>query len=472
MGIPGSFHQHYAMVTALSAELQQQLAGFVLSEAYTLSKEELVMVFEQEGRCLTINIVQQFQTCFLFFDSKHPDKSSNAQPCFDAVFGQAVEVIRQHPFNRSFEMVMANGSVLVFKLYDGLVNVLLFENGIVTDLFRKSITNDRELTQGSFLGNDTGEILDIKGVYVYKRINIHPFYLALLPQTDELILHTTSVMEAYSVFSRYALNNYRFVYLKQQLVNNTKHLIEKTGTNLKQLEQSIASQKEQTSDEEIGHIIMANLHAIRPQSNKAELFDFYHNKSISVKLKKDLNPQQNAAYYYRKAKNSQIEEAKQLELVASLKGKIVELQEKLVQIEAAEVYRELKSFVKTTATEQKRSPFRVFTINGFDIWVGKNAANNDELTIRSSHKNDLWLHAKDVTGSHVLIKWKPGKPYPNEVIEAAAQIAAYYSKLKGSGLVPVAYTPKKFVRKPKGAEPGSVVVDKEEVMMVTPKLPA
>jgi predicted ribosome quality control (RQC) complex YloA/Tae2 family protein len=115
-------------------------------------------------------------------------------------------------------------------------------------------------------------------------------------------------------------------------------------------------------------------------------------------------------------------------------------------------------------------PFRQFECDGFLIWVGKSAANNDELTLRHSHKNDLWLHAKDVTGSHVLVKWKAGKEFPKKVIERAAQLAAYYSKLKGSGWVPVSYTLKKFVRKPKGSEPGQVLVDKEEVVMVEPKV--
>jgi predicted ribosome quality control (RQC) complex YloA/Tae2 family protein len=101
--------------------------------------------------------------------------------------------------------------------------------------------------------------------------------------------------------------------------------------------------------------------------------------------------------------------------------------------------------------------------------VGKNAANNDLLTIRYAHKNDLWLHAKDVSGSHVVIK-QQSQTFPIAVITYAAQLAAYYSKLKGSTLVPVSYTLKKYVRKPKGMEPGQVIVDREEVILVEPKL--
>jgi predicted ribosome quality control (RQC) complex YloA/Tae2 family protein len=102
--------------------------------------------------------------------------------------------------------------------------------------------------------------------------------------------------------------------------------------------------------------------------------------------------------------------------------------------------------------------------------VGKNAKNNDELTLKFAHKDDLWLHAKGVSGSHVIIKHKAQLAFPASVIEYAAQIAAHYSSAAGSSLVPVIYTPKKFVRKPKGANPGQVSVEKEELLLVEPKL--
>ena len=98
--------------------------------------------------------------------------------------------------------------------------------------------------------------------------------------------------------------------------------------------------------------------------------------------------------------------------------------------------------------------------------MGKNAKSNDELTLKHSYKEDLWLHAKDVPGSHVLIKHQAGKTIPISVIERAAGFAAYYSKRKTDTLVPVIYTPAKHVRKKKGAAPGQVFVAQEKVMMI------
>ena len=113
-------------------------------------------------------------------------------------------------------------------------------------------------------------------------------------------------------------------------------------------------------------------------------------------------------------------------------------------------------------------PYHEFEFKGFKIWVGKNAISNDELTQKYSFKEDLWLHAKDVAGSHVLIKYRAAKPFPKDVIERAASLAAYYSKRKNESLCPVTVTPKKFVRKRKGDPVGAVVVEREEVLLVTP----
>src|SRR5204862_822828 len=113
-------------------------------------------------------------------------------------------------------------------------------------------------------------------------------------------------------------------------------------------------------------------------------------------------------------------------------------------------------------------PYHEFFLDGYRIWVGKNAQSNDELTLKYSYKDDLWLHAKDVSGSHVIVKFQSGKNFPRNVVERAAQLAAYNSKRKNDTLCPVIYTQKKFVRKRKGDPAGMVVVEREDVIMVEP----
>ena len=109
---------------------------------------------------------------------------------------------------------------------------------------------------------------------------------------------------------------------------------------------------------------------------------------------------------------------------------------------------------------------------GFEVLVGKSAKGNDEMLRNYAWKEDLWLHAKDVSGSHVLIKFKSGITFPKSVIERAAELAAYYSKNKNESLAAVIYTPSKYVRKVKGSAPGSVMVSKEDILLIPPKGPS
>lgn len=118
-------------------------------------------------------------------------------------------------------------------------------------------------------------------------------------------------------------------------------------------------------------------------------------------------------------------------------------------------------------------PFRVFRVAGdFEVWTGKSSANNDLLTMKYAKPNDLWFHARGASGSHVVLKTGGSKDtVPKEAILQAASIAAYYSKMKTSKLVPVAMTDRKYVRKRKGDPPGTVILSREKVIMVEPKLP-
>jgi predicted ribosome quality control (RQC) complex YloA/Tae2 family protein len=224
-------------------------------------------------------------------------------------------------------------------------------------------------------------------------------------------------------------------------------------------------------------ILMANLHVDNTDKSAIQLADFYNdNQRIDIKLKKDLSLQKNAELYYRKAKNHRLE-IEYLEKTISAKEKEIEkLQQTLSELNSTTDLKTLRSqtntldLAKKNETIQDLLPYHEFEHQGFRIWVGRNAAANDQLTLKHAYKEDLWLHAKDVAGSHVIIKYQSGKKFPKDVIERAAQLAAYNSKRKNESLCPVIFTPKKFVRKRKGDPAGAVVVEREEVIMVEPGL--
>ncbi len=103
--------------------------------------------------------------------------------------------------------------------------------------------------------------------------------------------------------------------------------------------------------------------------------------------------------------------------------------------------------------------------DGTDIIVGKNNKQNDYLTNKLAARDDIWLHTKDIPGSHVVIRSK--EPSEKTIIEAAS-LAAYYSKARESSSVPVDFTKVRFVKKPNGAKPGFVIYDNQQTVYVTP----
>jgi predicted ribosome quality control (RQC) complex YloA/Tae2 family protein len=114
-------------------------------------------------------------------------------------------------------------------------------------------------------------------------------------------------------------------------------------------------------------------------------------------------------------------------------------------------------------------PYRSYrSTTGLEIRVGRGASSNDALTFRESSPNDVWLHARDAAGAHVVLRWqKDGNP-PARALEEAAVLAAWHSKSRGSSLVPVDWTRRKYVRRARGGAPGAVTVQRARTVMVRP----
>ncbi len=203
---------------------------------------------------------------------------------------------------------------------------------------------------------------------------------------------------------------------------------------------------------------------------------------VVVNLDPKMNLMDNSRKYYKKARKSR----------EDVKIRAARLPEFKLKLEKSEKYikllsgtEDLKSFRKLSIEVKKElgikmeymppepeDKFRTFDLGeGYMLYVGKNAANNDELTMRFAKPNDIWLHARGSGGSHVVLRMKGKEKPPKYIMKMAASVAAYFSKARNAKYTPVAYTFKKYVRKPKGANPGSVVMAREDVIMVEPKLP-
>ena len=312
------------------------------------------------------------------------------------------------------------------------------------------------------------------------KINSNPIFLGLIEGipalkllempnpvlvTEDPIEATNKLVELHQRFRKFGKEKLSFSSQLSREIVQAENYISKSQAKLNEL-------KQRRDPQELANLIMANLHMIPKGSDHIELFDFYQNETLEIKINPLLSPQANAENYYRKAKNRNIEFEKIEENIDSKRQQIIQKKALLDQLEPIENWKELNALINSTKRQDQEQntvlPYSVYEVHGFQILVGKNAKSNDHLTMKAATKNDLWLHAKDVSGSHVVIKHQAGKNFPQNVIEAAAQMAAFYSKRKTDSLCPVIYTPRKFVRKVKGAPAGQVMVDKEQVVMVVP----
>jgi len=230
---------------------------------------------------------------------------------------------------------------------------------------------------------------------------------------------------------------------------------------------------------------MANPSAAPIGAEEVSLTDILGDGSIiTIPLDARKTVIQNAERYYDRARKTRQERQLLGERLEDARTTHARVSQLLSELRETQSIKDVERFRKTRADELRRfvggktkaiasAPFRRFTIDGgFEVWVGRNAKENDRLTFEFASRHDLWMHARGTPGSHVLLK-VPGRTQKIEqrTKEKAAAIAAWFSGARGSALVPVQITQKKYVTKPRGATPGVVRVQNEEVLLVEPGLP-
>jgi predicted ribosome quality control (RQC) complex YloA/Tae2 family protein len=240
-----------------------------------------------------------------------------------------------------------------------------------------------------------------------------------------------------------------------------------------------------------GKLLIAQLHLLKKGDTTAVAEDFVSgsNARVEIPLDQNLTPAKNAERYFEKADKSwhALEEQQHRNAELTQRRKSISLL--LDRMNEISTENDLKQFEEENRSElsqfglkavksgqikkEELLPFRVFTVaGGFQVWAGKSGENNDLLSTRHTAKNDLWFHARGVGGSHVVLKIGTGKgEVSKQAIEQAAAIAAYYSKMKKSKLVPVTMCEGKYVRKPKGVPAGTVTVEREKTIFAEPALP-
>lgn len=258
-----------------------------------------------------------------------------------------------------------------------------------------------------------------------------------------------------------------------------KSRAERTARKLELRKKELADCADRENLRVCGDIVNANIYRLEKGMTSAVLDDFYTGEQRKIALDARLTPAQNAQKYYSEYRKLCTAEKMLTGLIAEGKSEFSYYESLLDSVtraktdgELTEIKRELAEQglirgEKTLAKPKKSEPLKFRSSDGFTILVGKNNKQNDELTLKTSKASDIWLHVKDIAGSHVIIKTE-GKTPPERTIVEAARLAAYHSKAKNGSGVPVDYTAVKFVKKPAGARPGMVIFTDNRTLYVTP----
>lgn len=252
---------------------------------------------------------------------------------------------------------------------------------------------------------------------------------------------------------------------------------------LKALQQDLVNAENAEAQRQIADSLMASIYLLKKGQTTAKVINIYNGEEMTVSLSPILSPTENAqAYYkrYNKYKRAQKEVALQLEqtqnqltyleslevslLTAATKNEIEEIRQEML---AQELIKQIGK-KKNKINLPKSQPAQIKLNADAYVYIGKNNKQNDYVTFTLAGPKDLWFHTKDIPGSHVVLKTTLPSPRQEDILRAA-QLAAFYSKGRNSGRVPVDYVERRLVKKPSGAKPGFVIFTGQKTLYVEPK---
>ncbi len=316
-----------------------------------------------------------------------------------------------------------------------------------------------------------------------KPIEVYPFALTLYGEGYEV--------HPYDSISLALFDFYRTKNLRTNMDQKSHDLKKQVQTLLERNNKKLALQKKQYRDTEsmdkyrlYGELLTANAYMLKPGMKKVTVNNYYDNTDVSIPLDETLPIMDNANKYYAKynkmkrtrdALDTQIKETQSsIEHLASIMAAITlaESEADLTPLKQ-ELFeygytKKRPGFDKKGGREKKQKPLHFVTEDGYDIYVGKNNYQNEEVTFKIASGGDWWFHTKTIPGSHVIVKSKGLPELPDHIYEIAASLAAYYSTGRDSEKVEIDYVQKKELKKVAGAAPGYVIYHTNYSMVVKP----
>ena len=267
-----------------------------------------------------------------------------------------------------------------------------------------------------------------------------------------------------------------------ELFKTLHTLTERTARRLTVQKEELRQSADRDKYKLWGELITANLHALQKGSSTYTVENYYDNMTpLTIRVDPALDPLQNANRFYKEYRKAKTAEEVLTERIARGETELQYFDTVLDALSRADTEQELfairlelseggylrKKSGKKQPRQKPLPPIECRSGDGYRILVGRNNAQNDQLSLKTANKRDWWFHTQQSPGSHVILETVDGEA-SDQAMEAAAMLAAYFSRAKDSSLVPVDYTRVKQLKKPVGAKPGKVIYHEYYTMIVTP----
>lgn len=369
-----------------------------------------------------------------------------------------------------------------------IANEICYRAGIDSDVSNASLFDEHK---NSLYKEFTALIEDVKSNNYYYNIIVDgntnkpmeyaPLKLSMYAdmQSKEYDSFSEVLVEFYAKRNAYTNIHQKSADLRKIISNHIERAAKKLDLQLKQEKDTNKREKYRI----YGELLHTYGYEAKQGDKSITVINYYNNEELTIPLDVDLTPSENAKKYFDKyaklkrtaeALETYIEQSRQeLELLKSIEASLTIAE---TETDLADIRRELidHGFIKKhTGSKKEKSkkskPLHFIDDNGFDIYVGKNNYQNDELTFKFATGNDWWFHTKKIHGSHVIVKTN-GKELPDSTYEYAAELAAYYSSGRDSDKVEIDYLQKKNVKKPASSVAGFVVYYTNYSLIATPTL--
>src|SRR6056300_1075557 len=466
------------MYRVWASYLYEELIGSDFDLGLSYSRDSVFLQFRSKGHRKAFEL--KFVNGILIILPSHPlrehsKKKTNAVVQFKELSKQTVKDIGYAPIDRVLTIKFQNEYQLVLKGFGKFSNILLYNQNepFPLAIFRLNLKKDWSVDKKVIIEDiqwlQSKEITNPENYYFHINSNKNKIDFELNKQEPREVLLIYQELE--SCIREY-LRTYFFIEQEKQIKNLISKKIKSLSSNIKNITKRKDALKKQRSFRELGDLIMANAHSIKAGVSEALITDFFTNQRIRVKLDPKLSSAENAQKFYRKSKNERLEwdfvtiheKNTQDEL-----DHLLDLQKRIDSAKNGKELNEIKQQLhpeKEVKKQTNTATYRSLHLGELEIWLGKNAKSNVEL-LRKASKNDLWFHAADVSGSHVLARTN-GKVLNKTQLEKVAQLAAFHSKGRSQPIQTVQYTKRKFLSKPKNGSAGEVKLSQFKTIDVVP----